>query len=571
MLIASFVLASIISGASITITEPEDLAAYNLDELPGFRAIVENNNELPDSVHYSLNGDDFVLVPRLSTDWPTYMQNYVNHGYSESPAPIDNTVLWTFHIAGPNSHEFPTPVVVDGIVYYPQDHGGDSLYALDAASGELIWKYCVGTNDDAVTVQDGKLYAASDSIFCLDALSGERIWASGDADWIGSTPVVIDGKVFCGTGPYPPGSGQPNISYISCLDSSDGSNIWTTALDSCAVYSCLAVWNEFVFMPTWRDDGVTSLYALDKETGDVLWENNDSYEGYWDSSPVVVDSVIYINGQDGYTRGIDAVSGNTIWEKFVYPATATSAYHDGRLYFATENHVYYNCLEAFSGDIAWRTPGKQHGSSAIANGQVFYGNYDYGEDVGIRSLDAETGAEIWSFYADGATWIQGSPSVTDGVVYIPIPDGKLYAFGTGLKYTYRDEILCSQTGWNELITTSFDGGVPIASDTTEYYINPTGIGFNSSMNFHLTGSPNPFCSGSSISFSIPVSAYTTVTVYDLSGRLVDELLNGILNVGEYTVEWNRSSQNGESVSSGLYFCRIESAGAVETIGLCLLR
>ena len=88
--------AIMISVTNLTITEPVDGETYDGDWLP-LRAIVENENELPDSVHYTLNGECVIQIPRLSTDWPTYMQNYQNHGYSESPAPMDNTVLWTDH------------------------------------------------------------------------------------------------------------------------------------------------------------------------------------------------------------------------------------------------------------------------------------------------------------------------------------------------------------------------------------------------------------------------------------------------------------------------------------------
>lgn len=52
---------------------------------------------------------------------------------------------------------------------------------------------------------------------------------------------------------------------------------------------------------------------------------------------------------------------------------------------------------------------------------------------------------------------QGSPAITDGVVYIPAIDGNLYAFGAGLKYTYLDDLF-AQVGANELIVTSFNEG-----------------------------------------------------------------------------------------------------------------
>jgi len=568
MPIIFLIMSFIISVTNVTITEPLDGETYNGDWLP-LRVIVENDNEVPDFVHYTLNGGPVTLIDRLNTDWPTYMQSYLHHGFSESPAPIDNTILWTAPVTG-DFHEFPTPVVVNGIVYYAQDHGGDSLYALDSATGDLIWKYRVGTNDDAVTVQAGRLYAASDSIFCLDAVTGEKIWVSADADWLGGTPVVTDGRVFCGTGPTY-GSGQLNISYISCLDSSDGANLWTAQLDSCALYSCMTVWNQFVFVPTWRDDDVTSLYALDRETGDVLWENDDSFTGYWDSSPVLVDSVLYINGCDGYSRAIDAMFGNAVWSTYFHPATATSAYHDGRLYFASEYYNLYHCVDAIAGIHVWGTSGRQHGSSAIADGMVFYGEINGGDPGGIRVLDCETGAEVWSYYAAGTEWIAGSPSITDGVVYMPMHDNNLYAFGTGLKYTYKEDYFYAEVGSNELIVTSWDDGVAVAADTISFTVTGTGFNLDPSRVFKLAVSPNPFTSVSSITFEIPEDGAVSIEIFDITGRMMRSLVDSQLYAGSHSLQWDGRSQSGEEVATGLYFCRIKSGGAVESAGMCLLR
>ena len=247
MLVLTMFFSSIFATTSVMITEPEHCAAYNLDELPGFRTIVENENSIPDSVLYSLNGEPFAQVPRLNTDWPTYMQSYLHHGFSESPAPLDNTILWTAPVTG-DTHEFPTPVVVDGIVYYPSNFGTDSLYALDAATGEIIWKYRVGYTDDAVTVYDGRVYSASDSLFCFDALTGERIWASGDADNKGSTPVVLDGKVYCGTAYHM--SSYPDTSYVVCLNAVDGSTIWTRTIYDVYTACCLTPWEDLILVPS---------------------------------------------------------------------------------------------------------------------------------------------------------------------------------------------------------------------------------------------------------------------------------------------------------------------------------
>ena len=99
--------AILISVTNLTITEPVDGETYDGDWLP-LRAIVENENEVPDSVHYSLNGAAVVLIPRLNTDWYTYMANDCRTGYSESPAP----------------HEYDQPERSIGGQAHPDDNAG---------------------------------------------------------------------------------------------------------------------------------------------------------------------------------------------------------------------------------------------------------------------------------------------------------------------------------------------------------------------------------------------------------------------------------------------------------------
>ena len=557
--------AILISTTSLTITEPVDGETYDGDWLT-LRAIVENENEIPDSVHYSLNGEPVIQVLRLNTDWYTYMQNDLHHGYSESPAPTDNTILWTAPVTG-DEHEFPAPVIVDGIVYYPSNMGTDSLYALDAATGELIWKYRVGMTDDAVTVKNGYLFIASDSLWCLDALTGERIWATDAAAYGGSTPAVADGRVYGGRRvAYPLW-----ISYVSCFNAATGTEIWSDTLSE-STMSCITVWNGMVFVPTFLFEGETSLYALDANTGSIIWENTDSYQGYWDSSPVVVDGDIYISGMDGKTRAIDAMTGITVWESPVSPGdyliTATPAYHDGRLYFADQIDTYH-CLDASSGSTIWSVPGVQHGSSGIADGIVFYGEYENPDNARVIALDCDTGEEIWSYTTD-AERIYSSPAITDGVVYIAGMDLNLYAFGTGLKYTYLDDLF-AQVGSNELIVTSFDEGTVVAADTINFTVTQTGINLEPSSRLALCASPNPFYSTASISFELSDPGWTSVTVYDLSGRIVRTLENSELGTGQHSIVWDGRGENGEVVSAGLYLCRIQSGGVSETTGMCLLR
>ena len=58
----------------------------------------------------------------------------------------------------------------------------------------------------------------------------------------------------------------------------------------------------------------------------------------------------------------------------------------------------------------------------------------------------------------------------------------------------------------------------------------------------LNGSyPNPFNPATTISFSIPSEMNVDVKVYDISGRMVGELMNGIQSQGLYEITWDASS------------------------------
>ncbi|NOQ22911.1 MAG: PQQ-binding-like beta-propeller repeat protein [Candidatus Aegiribacteria sp.] len=561
--------AILISVTNLTITEPVDGETYDGDWL-SLRAIVENENELPDSVHYELNGQSTVLIPRLNTDWYTYMANDCRTGYSESPAPHDNSILWTAPISG-TYHEFVSPVVVDGRVYYASEED-EIAYCLDAATGAEIWRFeNIGDAiDDAMHVQDGKAYLASDSIWCLDALTGDRIWAFGNAaNGFRGTPVPYQEKVFVSS----------HVTH--CLDGLTGVEIWRS--DTLITTGCMTAWNGMLFVPTvYLGGGVWgSLYALDANTGAELWEFEDGNIYFWDSSPVLFDSTIYIGacGNEANLYAIDPFDGSgvSLWGPFEGSIESTPAVFEDRIFFGAYPLIY--CLNRFTGDVEWEfdPPGQNflHGSCGVADGLVFWGDFCWFPSDSlaiIHAVDINTGNEIWSYETKGGPLgIQSSPSIVDGVMYIAATDNNLYAFGTGLKYTYKEDYFYVDIASNELIVTSFDGGAAVAADTINFTVTQTGITLEPSSRLALCASPNPFYSTASISFELSEPGWTSVMVYDLSGRIVRTLENSELGTGQHSIVWDGRKENGEVVSGGLYMCRIQSGGISETTGLCLLR
>jgi hypothetical protein len=65
--------------------------------------------------------------------------------------------------------------------------------------------------------------------------------------------------------------------------------------------------------------------------------------------------------------------------------------------------------------------------------------------------------------------------------------------------------------------------------------------------------PNPFNPSTTISYDIPKSSQVSVKVFDMLGRLVATLVDGVQSPSGYRVEWNPTG-----LSSGIYFYRIQA-------------
>jgi hypothetical protein len=78
--------------------------------------------------------------------------------------------------------------------------------------------------------------------------------------------------------------------------------------------------------------------------------------------------------------------------------------------------------------------------------------------------------------------------------------------------------------------------------------------------------PNPFNPDTNIEFTIVDPQYTTLAVYDMLGREVATLVDGMKQPGTYTVQWDARGS-----ASGVYMYRIHAGGLVATKKLVLLQ
>ncbi len=122
------------------------------------------------------------------------------------------------------------------------------------------------------------------------------------------------------------------------------------------------------------------------------------------------------------------------------------------------------------------------------------------------------------------------------------------------------------------LTTVNDSTVALVYPTTFNITNPvvTGTGNNLSelpKEFKLYENyPNPFNPTTSIKYDVASNAFVRLTVYDVTGKEVETLVNDNLQAGRY-----EASFNGGSYSSGIYFAKIEAGSYKHIIKMVMVK
>ena len=90
--------------------------------------------------------------------------------------------------------------------------------------------------------------------------------------------------------------------------------------------------------------------------------------------------------------------------------------------------------------------------------------------------------------------------------------------------------------------------------------------FNLNQNY-----PNPFNPITSIQYELPEDALVNITIYDMMGRNVKTLINGLQKAGYRSVQWNATNSSNEPVSAGLYIYTIQSGNFLQTRKMVLVK
>jgi hypothetical protein len=83
--------------------------------------------------------------------------------------------------------------------------------------------------------------------------------------------------------------------------------------------------------------------------------------------------------------------------------------------------------------------------------------------------------------------------------------------------------------------------------------------------------PNPFNPRTTIRFSLDASRPVRISIYDLGGRLVKLLIDGVRPPGEQEIEWDGTTRDGRPCPAGVYFVHLKTEGERDTGRLSLIK
>jgi hypothetical protein len=102
--------------------------------------------------------------------------------------------------------------------------------------------------------------------------------------------------------------------------------------------------------------------------------------------------------------------------------------------------------------------------------------------------------------------------------------------------------------------------------TTEFISTPS-VRFDLNQNH-----PNPFNPSTTINFSLPESSPVTLRVYDISGKLVRDLISSqVIEAGLQEKVWNGKDDHDQFVSAGIYFYKLTAGNFTETRRMALVK
>jgi len=142
---------------------------------------------------------------------------------------------------------------------------------------------------------------------------------------------------------------------------------------------------------------------------------------------------------------------------------------------------------------------------------------------------------------------------------VPGSTSYLWEFGDGDSSTIKNPIhFYPGSGTYPIKLTMFNYGLNSCTDTAMYNLlilpnGTTSINENINPLITLTNYPNPIAEKTTISYTLEKEADIEISVFDILGKKIESIDNGIKPIGRHKIVWDASS-----VTSGIYFIQLKT-------------
>ena len=275
-------------------------------------------------------------------------------------AAADGAILWEY-----KGKVHPRSLVVgDGLIFAGTPGGG--LIALDAASGELRWQTAlVGDAVYPPALRAGRLYAATSFVgpgleprpgkhgwlYAIQAADGQTLWARETNAYLLVTPAVDEMLLIAGGSFRGAETDEGGHMRLVALAPDDGRELWQYDSED-GLLKSLAFDEARVYYLAYRD----TLFALDRADGQPLW-NYDTEN--WSPGFAFADGTLYFGSDNAFVHAVAGADGSQLWRvhlEGVFNAPRAEPLIDGgRLYFQSNDESIY-ALDRATGQIVWQTP-----------------------------------------------------------------------------------------------------------------------------------------------------------------------------------------------------------------------
>ncbi|WP_268645777.1 outer membrane protein assembly factor BamB [Escherichia coli] len=385
-----------------------------------------------------------------TTAWSTSVGSGIGNFYSNlHPALADNVVyaadraglvkalnaddgkeIWSVSLAEKDGWFSKEPALLSGGVTVSGGHvyiGSEKaqVYALNTSDGTVAWQTKVaGEALSRPVVSDGLvlIHTSNGQLQALNTSDGTVAWQTKVAGEALSRPVVSDGLVLIHTS-----NGQ-----LQALNEADGAVKWTVNLDmpSLSLRGESAPATAFGAAVVGGDNGRVSAVLM--EQGQMIWQQRISQAtgsteidrlSDVDTTPVVVNGVVFALAYNGNLTALDLRSGQIMWKREL--GSVNDFIVDGNRIYLVDQNDRVMALTIDGGVTLWTQSDLLH--RLLTSPVLYNGNLVVGDSEGyLHWINVEDGRFVAQQKVDSSGF-QTEPVAADGKLLIQAKDGTVYS------------------------------------------------------------------------------------------------------------------------------------------------